>query len=158
MPFFAPFHQPPTMPVRKVGGGPAKVSKVYKPLKSASAKSDPGKFKTVNGANPGKVEPPTPAKSESQETPALAPSPVKLPPPTKLPPPPQERFPTPVPNTFAETATRPPSVPSPITQSLPMIPGPSSGPSTQNWLKSQRSVPTLLSAFQWPSWVRTRAD
>jgi hypothetical protein len=150
-PFFAPFHQTPIMPVRKVGGGPAKVSKVYKPLKT-----DPEWYEPVR-VDPDEVGPPTPAKDKPRETPAPAPFPMKPPPPTKFPPPPQRRVPTQDFRIPAKPAAKSTFVPSPITQPLP-TPGPSSDPSTWNALKSQRSVPTLLSASLWLSCARARTD
>lgn len=132
----APFHQTPTTPVRKICGGP---TEVYKPLKTVPERFEPVKV------DPDEVKPSIPAEDKLRNSPAPAPSPMNPSPPTKLYPPPQKRVPAPIPRSPAETAARSSLVPSPIVQPVP-TPGSLPGPPIWNNLKSQRSVPTLLSA------------
>jgi len=131
---FAPFHQTPTTPVRKICGGSPKV---YNPLKT-----DPERFEPVE-VDPDEAKPSIPAEDKPRNSPAPAPSPMNSPP-TKLYPSPQKRVPAPIPRTPAETAARSSFVPTPVIQPVP-IPGSLPGPATWNNLKPQRSIPTLLS-------------
>jgi len=144
----APFHQTTTTPVRKIGGGS---TEVYEPLKT-----DPEGLEPVK-VDPDEVKSSIPAEDKLRNSPAPAQSPMNLSPPTKLYPPPQKRVPAPIPRSPGENAARSSLVPSPITQPVP-TPGSLPGPPTWNNLKSQRSVPTLLSVSQWPSWTRTQTD
>ena len=137
------------MPVRKVGNGPAKVSNAYKPLKSVPSETDHKSFRPVD-ANPYQVEPWAPV-----ETLAPEPSFTNSSPPQNFPFPPQGRVPLPASSAFTRIATESPFVPSSITQSLPdSFPRPPS----QKWLKSPRSVPTLLSTSRYSSWARVQTE
>ncbi|KAF9650501.1 hypothetical protein BDM02DRAFT_3140877 [Thelephora ganbajun] len=94
-----------------------------------------------------KVKPQKLVKSKPQKTPALALPQMKPPSPATFPPPPPRRVSDHVPQTPANTATKPSwqrsTSSSPITQPPPIL-GPFPSPSTQNKLKSRKSVATLL--------------
>lgn len=138
------------MPVRKVGNGPAKVSNTYKPLKSVPSETDHKSIRPVE-AYPYQVEPWPPV-----ETLAPEPSFTNSSPPQNFSFPPQGSVPLPASSAFTRIATESPFVPSSITQ-LP-IPDSFPRPPSQKWLKSPRSVPTLLSTSRYLSWARVQAE
>lgn len=146
VPFLAPFYQPSIMPVRKVGSGPAKVSNAYKPLKSVPMDVDHERFRP-GPAPPYQVEPWAPVETRAPEPSFANPSP-----PTNFSFPPQGSVPAPAP--YTRISTEPSFVPRPITKSLPITdPFPA-----QNRLKSPSSVPALLSASRYPSWMRVHTE
>jgi len=154
------------MPFRPFGGSSG-VSNFYVPVKPVLEGTRTEKFKPAK-VGPGKFKP---VKDKPQKTPTPALSQVEPPPPTRLPSPPPKWVSAPVPDPPAYSAPKSPlrnvssslslaksSAVSGPTAQPPPTPGPIPGPSTQNELKSQKSVPTLLSAYRWSFGLRTEAD